>query len=463
MTDSLFSEFSPNSKSEWIQQATKDLKGKDFNQVLKSKLWNTVDLDPIYTLEDLDGNPSIQIRFNPPSEIPGLPPRIWSNVVSVLPGDTNSEILHVLENGAEGLVLHLNGFEDLDELLKEVQPQYISLFVKPLGNPISILGQFLNWVERTEIDSEGLKGAFLWTPSAMIFDQNDSFSLAMEVFSEVMELAEGFPNFKSFTLQSSRYTESGSHPLEALVFAMGELIELIDHSGKNPESLIRNLLLEASVGESHFGEISRIKAFRIAMIRLASAYGLDLRPENFEILCQTSSWSKSGLDINTNLIRQTYEAMAGVLGGANFLWVKPFQEENSTELERRIARNVSSILKEEAYLDKVMDPAAGSFFLENLEKSMLDFLGENLKALENSGGWVKALEAGKIHQSIRSFRQKVQAEILDSRLVKVGVNKFPASEKLKKDYTFEVFEEKSHELKPTRASYLFELQNQSAQ
>ena len=463
MTHSLFSEFASVSKEDWILQATKDLKGKDFEKTLKSKLWDHLDLNPFYTLEDMDGKSSEQFRFHPPSEIPGMPPRIWSNVVSVLPGDSNAEILHALENGAEGLVLHLNGFENLEELLKSVKPQYISLFVKPTGNPIQALGQFISWVESCGIQAKELTGAFLWSPSDLVFDQNEKYSLAREVLAEIMELTEEYSNFKSFTLQSSRYSESGANPLDALVFALGEMIELIGHSQKSPEVLFRKMLLEASVGDFHFGEIARVKTFRLAAVQLAKLYQLDLKPEDFQVFCQTSSWSKSILDINTNLIRQTYEAMAAVLGGSNFLWVKPFQEENTEELGRRIARNVSSILREEAYLDKVMDPSAGSYFLEDMSNSMLRFLQESLKSMEENGGWLAALDSGKIHQVVRYHRQKTQAEFLDQKKIKVGVNKYSASPKLKNDHAFEVFKEKSFELKPTRASYLFELQNQASQ
>ncbi|WP_026951092.1 methylmalonyl-CoA mutase family protein [Algoriphagus mannitolivorans] len=460
MIHSLFSEFVPVSKEEWIKQATKDLKGKDFGLALKSKLWEKIDLDPFYTLEDLKESISSQVRFHSPLEIPGMPPRNWSNVVSVLAGDSNKDILHSLENGAEGLVLHLNGYEDLEELLKAVQPEYISMHIKPVGNPLQILGQFLTWVEKSGIQPEQLKGGFLWSPSDMVFEQNEKYSLALEVFSEVMELTETYSNFKSFSIQSSRYSESGSNPLDALVFSYGELMELIDKSGSDTEAIFKKMLLEVSVGDSHFGEIARLKAFRLAAVQLAAGYGLNLKPENIELLCQTSHWSKSILDVNTNLIRQTYEAMAGVLGGANFLWIKPFQEESAGELDRRIARNVSTILREEANLDKVMDPAAGSYFMENLTPTILEYLKENLQNLEKKGGWLEALETGKIHQAVRAHRQKIQSELLDQKRIKVGANKYPASDKLKNEYDFEVFEEKSFEMKPTRATYLFELQNQ---
>jgi methylmalonyl-CoA mutase len=127
-----------------------------------------------------------------------------------------------------------------------------------------------------------------------------------------------------------------------------------------------NLFLESSVGEHHFGEVARQLAFRQLVQEFALVYQVELEDRALILFCQTSHWSQSILDAHTNTIRQTYQALSVVLGGANVLWVKPLGEENASTQERRIARNVSAILKEEAYLDKVQDPVAGSYFLENL-------------------------------------------------------------------------------------------------
>lgn len=325
MTNDLFSDFEPTSKSDWIVQATRDLKGKDFYQTLSSRLWGTIEQAPFYTIEDRS-LAATQHRFHAQSELPGLPPRIWANMVSVVSGDSNESILKSLENGAEGLVLHLYGVENLDELLKGVFPQYIPILIKPVGNPVQALSRFFEWADATGANPDQLSGGMLWTPSDLCYDQNESFGLALEILNELVEMTEPYPNFKAFAIQTSRYTESGGNPLDALVFGLGELMEILDKSGKQSQELFQKALLEASVGEVHFGEIARLKAFRKAVVSLAGLYQVPIKEEDVVLSVQTSQWSKSILDVNTNLIRQTYEAMAGVLGGANLLWVKPFRK-----------------------------------------------------------------------------------------------------------------------------------------
>ncbi|RIW17148.1 hypothetical protein D0X99_05185 [Algoriphagus lacus] len=458
MTRDLFSEFSPSSKQAWLDQVARELKGKDLSSTLQSKLWDRIELEAFYTSEDIDSKQlENQLKFHRDSEIPGMPPRIWSNLITVFPDDTNDFVINALSNGAEGLVLHIYGMEDLEELLKGVLPQYISILVKPLGNPVMALKSFFEWVDSTGTSPDLITGGLLWTPSDLVFDHNESYGIALDTLKELFEMAEPYPNFKAFSINTSRYSESGGNPLDAVVFGLGELIEIIDGIGLEPAQIFHKIMIEASVGDAHFGEIARLKSLRILVSELAGLYGLEVQTEDLVLLSSTSSWSKSILDAHTNLIRQTYEAMASVLGGANLIWVKPIQEDSASSRDRRIARNVSSILKEEAYLDKVKDPAAGSYFLGKLIEKTTETFKSGLQQLESQGGWQVALESGEIHRQVRVHRQTIQNDVADSRISKIGVNKYPASEKLKYNLEFEVFEEKSFELKPSRAVYLFEL------
>jgi methylmalonyl-CoA mutase len=183
---------------------------------------------------------------------------------------------------------------------------------------------------------------------------------------------------------------------------------------------------------------------------------VEIAEEELPLFCQTSHWSKSVLDAHTNLIRQTYEAMSAILGGANFLWVRPFDEENASPLERRVARNVSNVLKDEAYLDKVQDAAAGTYYLESLVVALRTDLKQGLQRLESEGGWWKACQAGVLQARVKAYRAKIQASLLDGIGTKVGANSYQAPPSLTYNKALAPFEETSDQLKPTRAAYLVE-------
>ncbi|GAB2483842.1 methylmalonyl-CoA mutase family protein [Algoriphagus taiwanensis] len=456
-----FFDFPAISKADWIAQVKKDLKGKDFEQALKSHLWGRISLDPFYTREDLGGSLPHQYSFHPESEVPGESVRIWQNITSVLPGDTSAQVLDALQNGSEGLVLHLTGLEDLDQLLEGVLPQYIPIAIRPMGNPVTALKSYFDWVDRQSAPLDRIQGALLWSPSDLVFDQNEAFGLGLEVLEEIFEMTEPYPQFKAFALQASRYTESGANPIDGTIFILGELIEILDQSTQKPDFIFNKVLFEVAVGENYFGEIARLKALRQVLTQLAKLYQVELSEDQVCLLAKSAHWDQSTLDVNTNLIRQTYQAMSGVLGGCNWLWVLPLGEDQAGSRERRIARNVSAVLREEAYLDKVMDPASGSFFLENLQSQIEHEIREGLQNLESFGGWLRMLTDGVIHSKVRTERERVQEQVLEKNKSKIGVNIFPASEKLKNDMAFEFFEEKIHQLQPTRATYLFELQTQT--
>lgn len=462
MTRDLFEEFSPSNKDEWINQAIKDLKGKDFEQSLNTKLWENLELAPFYTQEDLFGLQKLpENSFENASEVAGLPSRNWVNFVPVYPKTTNEEVLNALENGANGLMLHLQGNENLDQVLKGVQPEFISILIKPLGDPLLALKAFLAWTDSIKVEGNKLSGGLLWSPIDLLFEEGKSLEDAILVLKDVLAICPKSKKFKVFNFNFSRYSEAGATGLDELIFGFGELIELIDQSGVEPKLFFEKCGFFTAIGDLHFPEIAKLKAIRFFASELALQYDIDLKPQDIFIFAKTSDWSKSVLDINTNLIRQTYEAMAAVLGGANGIWVVPLQNQNASELELRIARNVSSILIHESYLDKVADPTAGSYYLDSLVVQIMEKVKTGLQNLEEKGGWKLGFELNEIQQNVRQSRENHQNQVLSGRVTKIGVNKYPASQKLKHDLEFSPIDEQPKDLKPNRASYLVELQNQT--
>lgn len=461
MTDQTFYTFPPSSKDEWIDQVKRDLKGKAFDDTLTSSLWNKVKISPFYTSEDVDGL-AVEYKFHPDSKIPGISPRVWDNVVSVFPEnekETNEEILHALQNGADGLVVCLDGTENLNQLLKAVHTEFISTNFLPTGETIQFFHLIQEWIESLTLKPGMLRGAIVWSPCDELFQSEKKFDWGVNQAAKAINDFKEFREFYPMTIDLSRYANAGATGIEELTYGLGEVIELIDVLSKkaiSPTQVFENLAFHTAVGDSHFAEIAKVKALRKLIVELATNYGVQIEMESIHIITSTSQWSKSLLDKNTNLIRQTYEAMAGILGGGNSLWVKPTEGKDASVLEKRIARNVSSILKEESYLDKVMDPSAGSYYLETLQREIEKSVIEGLQDLEEKGGWLKSFEDRTLHASIRLSRETAQKKVLSDSNIKVGANKYLAKGKLENHLAFEPIVEKDFELLPSRATYFVE-------
>jgi methylmalonyl-CoA mutase len=123
--------------------------------------------------------------------------------------------------------------------------------------------------------------------------------------------------------------------------------------------------------------------------------------------------------------------MSAIIGGCDDISINPFDESFSTpdDFSRRIARNISIILKEESYLDKVIDPSAGSYFIENLTAQIAENTLKILTEVENRGGITKAFKQGFIQESIKSERTNQITQLQNNKTIMVGVNKFRFDEK----------------------------------
>ncbi|MEB2786450.1 methylmalonyl-CoA mutase family protein [Algoriphagus persicinus] len=467
MTDQDFYTFPPSSKEDWINQVKSDLNGKDFEDTLTSMLWEKIKIQPFYTAEDLNGSTPVEYKFHPTSILPGISPRIWNNLVSIFPEDektSNDEILHTLQNGADGLILHLEGMENLNLLLKGVHTEFLSSYFLPTGDTIRFFRLIQEWIESLSLKPGMLSGAIFWNPCDELFHNRENFDLEIDQAAQAIHDFKEFRDFYPMTIDLSRYANTGATGIQELTYGLGEVIELIDKLSKkaiSPTQVFENIAFHTAIGDSHFPEIAKIKALRKLIVELASNYGVQIEMENIQIITSTSTWSKSLLDQNTNLIRQTYEAMAGILGGGNSLWVKPVQGKNASILEKRIGRNISSILKEESYLDKVMDPAAGSFYLEKLQQQIEETVICSLQELEEKGGWLKSFEDRTLHKAIRNSRETAQKKVLSDSNIKVGANKYLTNGELENYQAFEPLIEKDFELLPSRATHLVEQNHQS--
>lgn len=435
MKINLFEDFPCHSKKDWMDQVIRDLKGKDFEKTLVSVTEDGIKIDPFYTFEDLAGTEWVsdyRNRVNTEPPLPGFPPRIWANVSSFEGTNgksTNEEILDALLNGADGLLLHLRGGEDLEVLLKGVEPQYIQIFLNPLGDPIQVLNGFVEWLNQNGWRPDTIYGGILWDGFAAALTEKTDKRTVMEIAKSLLQVGEEFGNFKVLSIDAAAYHNSGASPVQELSFGLAAWIELIDAlvgEGFYPQEIIQKTMFRLAVGAEFFLEIAKVKAARILMHRLMSLYQLDIPAEDLFLFVETSFWTKTLSDPDTDMIRNTTEAMAGIIGGANALYVLPHDIATgvSDPWSKRLARNVSTILKEESYQDRILDPVAGSYFIENMITAIFQKVKENMEEVEEMGGWWACYETLFIQKEVKTMRERKMVEILEKKRSKIGVNKF---------------------------------------
>ncbi|MFN4147002.1 MAG: methylmalonyl-CoA mutase family protein, partial [Runella sp.] len=190
------------------------------------------------------------------------------------------------------------------------------------------------------------------------------------------------------------------------------------------EEILPKMYFSVSIGTNYFMEIAKLRALRFLWRRIANQWTQEV--PYTPIHAFTSTFYDAALTPNTNMLRATTEAMSAVVGGGDLLSVHAydFVFQTPDDFSERIARNISLLLKEESYLGKTSDPAAGSYYIENLTAQLVEKAWGLFLEVESKGGVMAAFEQNFIQEQIENTFQKRLAALQSNERIMVGVNKF---------------------------------------
>jgi methylmalonyl-CoA mutase len=207
--------------------------------------------------------------------------------------------------------------------------------------------------------------------------------------------------------------EAGAHAVQELGYALAEGVERLEKS-RGPVEFVY------SVGSNYFFEIAKLRAARMVWAQAAAAFGVSPGEACATRLhVRTSRLNKTVLDHYINLLRVTTEAMSAAIGGCDTLAVEPFG------FPPHLAENVQRILREEAHLDAVADPAGGSYYIEALTDALAAAAWKLFQAVEAEGGYSKASASGSIEKGLEESRALRRKAVSSRRRTLVGVNNYP--------------------------------------
>ena len=239
------------------------------------------------------------------------------------------------------------------------------------------------------------------------------------------------PQFRPVTIRAHRFSEAGSTTVQELGFALAEGVEIVSQftdRGLTPDEAAQALAFSFAIGSNYFLEIAKLRAARTVWARaVASFQPAHADAAKMTIYARTSHWTKTIYDPHLNLLRSTTEAMAAAVGGADSLQVEAFDEPYRApdESASRLARNTQLILKQEAWLDRSVDPAGGSYYLEVLTDSLAREAWKLFQQIEAAGGFLKYSESGALERDIAKSRADREAAVGARRTAIVGTNQYP--------------------------------------
>jgi len=405
--EKLFSEFSTLSEQQWKDQIIKDLKGADYN----SLVWHTkngFDINPFYVAE------------NSSNQQPLFSEHDWDICEPIDVFDerfANHQALQALKKGASGLVFNISKKIDTKILLKDISLYHIYSQFNINNDALHILDDVKN-IYGQKNSYDGKLKCFVNIDPLHLFafygEWHDSLEKDVSILKKLVHIP----------VNGSLYQEAGSTQVNELALTLAHLNEYYNYL--NNENLLENKLVQltSSVGGDFFTEIAKLRALR-KLVGLLSASYKTTNPVHLHV--QTTKLNKSEKDAYTNLLRSTTEAMSGVIGGAMSISIQGFDEAYSiaNEFSSRMAINQQHILKDESYLNKVADMAAGSYYIEQLTDHLAHQAWEKFKELESKGGFIVGLESGLIQTMIANDFEALKENYKNNKAVLIGVNKYP--------------------------------------
>ncbi|MGI9543614.1 MAG: methylmalonyl-CoA mutase family protein [Cyclobacteriaceae bacterium] len=366
--DRTFSSFESMSKSKWKELATKDLKGASFNEKL---IWETpggLTLDPYYNEEVRPAVSYLQGYQNQlQTESDWVPaPRRWVNLALVVVTDAetgNQAALEALNHGASGIEFQITqdfNPSNLKTLLEGISLPHITVgFSLPEGE-LGCAEKLLKYFTQQGYDSNEING----------YIHCESIPDQLEVLSTLHSL----PGYKALVLESVSGTP--------LVLSIGnflasavQIIDVLIDQKYNLEGLFSQVLFRVHLGRDYFREMARLRVLRMLWHQIVFHYGLlDYKPSDVQIQAVTSVNTRDPKNVHDNMLSNTGQAMAAILGGCNLLSVTPHDQglQKPNAFSRRMALNITNLLIEEGHFDKVADPVAGTYFMETLVDKMAE-------------------------------------------------------------------------------------------
>ncbi|WP_372746050.1 methylmalonyl-CoA mutase family protein [Lutibacter sp.] len=415
----LFQDFKPSTKQEWIEKVNIDLKGADFNKTLVWKNLSNIEFQPFYTKED-----SPILLNNTGVNAEALVNYRSITVTTV--ESANALALKAVEEGMTGLLFVINAPVLVAQLLNGINLNNITVSFNLNSHTVDFAKDFIAFVDASKVTN--LKG---YINSNLITNYVSTGNLDENHFNIVADLiktTEKYPNFKALTVSGNEYLNSGANQVQEVAYTLNSLVFIIEklvEKGITVQSIFDNLNFDFAIGAEYFIEIGKFRAFNNLLNEVAAKYGVTSFSNT--IIGKTSVWNKSITDAHTNLLRATTEAMSAILGNVDGVLIDAYDKEfkDSSDFSSRIAGNISTILKEESYFGKVSNPVDGSYYIEEVTSKIAEKALELFKAIETNGGFYASFESELIQQQIAEIRQTKIKFLSQRRSVLVGVNKYP--------------------------------------
>jgi len=438
--EKLFAEFEAPTTQEWLDKINVDLKGADFNKRLVWRTNEGFNMQPFYRREDV-------LKLKTPNALPGEYPyvrgnkkennewRVRQNIVVTDAKEANKKALDILNKGIDSLGFSFGGKavskEFIETLLDGIYCECVELNFSTCKRHSVELAQILaDYFKGKGCNPAKIEGSIDWDPMEKMVMQGKDVRPVLSLAPQIIDALKDYPRFRCIAVNSVSLNNAGAYIVQELGYALAwgneYMAQLVD-AGVKPEVAARSITFNMGISENYFMEIAKFRTARMLWAQIVSQYTDDKDACKMCVNAQTTTYNMTVFDSYVNLLRSQTETMSAAIAGVHSIVVTPFDVayEQPTDFSERIARNQQLLLKEESHFDKVVDPSAGSYFIEELTASLADAAWKIFLKVEDEGGFLQAIINGTVQDDINATNVKRHGDAAKRKEFILGTNQFP--------------------------------------
>ena len=439
--EKLFTEFQAPTTQEWLDKIEVDLKGADFNKKLVWRTNEGFNVQPFYRREDV-------LKLKTPDSLPGEFPFVRGNkkddntwyirqdIVADDAAEANKKALDILNKGIDSLGFYIPGEKVsaafIETLLDQIFCDIVEVNFHTCQRHALELAQILTaYFEKKGYDKEKVVGSIDFDPMKKMVMKGKDTSQVLATAPQLVEALKDYPQFRCICVNTVALNNAGAYIVQELGYALAwgnEYLQQLVDAGVDVDLAAKKIKFNMGVSENYFMELAKFRAARMLWAQIVKQY-----EPKCDCACKmcvnavTSEYNQTLFDSYVNLLRSQTEAMSAALAGVHSLVVTPFDVtyEAPTDFSERIARNQQLLLKEECHFNTVVDPGAGSYYVEHLTDSLAVEGWKIFLKVEEEGGFLAAVKAGTIQDDINATNVKRHGDAAKRKEFLLGTNQFP--------------------------------------
>ncbi len=462
----LLKDFPPPTYIEWKESAEKNLKGIPFEKKLVTKTYEEIELQPIYTQKDIKNITFVNempgynyyVRGTEPEGYLNKSWEICQEIPYSFAEEFNKALKYDLERGQTSISLLLDkatqlgidadntkveevghqgismsNLEDFSRALLDIDLRNYPIHINAGFSSIQILMVLAAFLKKQNIDFDKIEGSIDADPIGfMLVDGSLPVSLKFvyDKIALVLKWARyNMPKLRTIGISGLPFHNSGASAVQELAYVLATSVEYINQMldrDLNIDDIAQSIRLTFGIGPFYFMEVAKLRAVRILWAKIIETYKGNKESQKAKIHARTSFLNQTKYDPYVNILRTTTEAFSAVAGGVDSLHTNSFDEcfEQPGEFSRRIARNTQIILNEETRLGKIIDPGAGSYYVEKLTDEVAKKAWDLFRKIEKKGGVFKALKQGYLQEQVEKVDERRRKDIAKRKAVIIGTNMY---------------------------------------